>query len=238
MVGPLLPLTVRGAEVRRRGKRLIGPIDLVLEGQGVTVVIGPNGAGKSTLLQMLHGINRINRGTLDWAVPAVEARARQAFVFQTPVMMRRSVQDNLAYPLRLRGTSRTEARRAAQAWCARIGLSGAETRAATVLSRGEKQKLALARALITAPDLLFLDEPSASLDGRATREIEALLLAAVAEGTRVVMATHDMGQARRLARNVIFLRGGLVHETGPAPAFFDAPQTAGARAFLAGDIVE
>ncbi|MEB8389216.1 ATP-binding cassette domain-containing protein [Rhodobacteraceae bacterium KMM 6894] len=238
MVGSLLPLTVRDAEVRRRGQRLIGPIDLVLDGQGVTVLIGPNGAGKSTLLQMMHGINRFSRGTLDWAVPAIEARARQAFVFQTPVMMRRSVQDNLAYPLRLRGASRTEARRAAQAWCARIGLSGAETRAATVLSRGEKQKLALARALITAPELLFLDEPSASLDGRATREIEALLLAAVADGTRVVMATHDMGQARRVARDVIFLRGGLVHETGLAPAFFDAPQTAEARAFLAGDIVE
>lgn len=234
----LLPLTVCGAEVRKRGKRLIGPIDLVLDGQGVTVLIGPNGAGKSTLLQMLHGINRISHGTLSWAVPAAQARARQAFVFQTPVMMRRSVRDNLAYPLRLRGTSRRDARRAAQEWCARIGLAQAETRGATVLSRGEKQKLALARALITAPDLLFLDEPSASLDGSATREIEALLQQAVAGGTRVVMATHDMGQARRLARDVIFLRGGLIHETGTAPAFFDAPRTAAARAFLAGDIVE
>ncbi|MCZ4351590.1 ATP-binding cassette domain-containing protein [Roseovarius aestuarii] len=238
MVGALLPLTVRGAQVRRRGKRLIGPIDLVLDGQGVTIVIGPNGAGKSTLLQMLHGINRMSHGTLNWAVPADEARRRQAFVFQNPVMLRRSVQDNLAYPLRLNGASRSAARAAAQTWCTRIGLETAQTRAAMVLSRGEKQKLALARALITTPDLLFLDEPSASLDGGATRDIETLLKQAVADGTRVIMATHDMGQARRLARDVIFLRGGLIHETGTAPDFFDAPRTPEARAFLAGDIVE
>ena len=238
MVSALLPLTLTGGAVQRRGKRLIGPIDLVLDGQGITAVIGPNGAGKSTLLKALHGLERLSAGSISWACPRAYALHRQTFVFQTPVMLRRSVLDNLAYPLRLIGTPRSTARAAAEDWCARIGLAGMEARAATVLSGGEKQKLALARALITAPDLLFLDEPSASLDGRATREIEALLRLATDAGTRIVMATHDMGQARRLARNVVFLRGGMIHEQGAAPDFFDAPTTDAAKAFLAGDIVD
>lgn len=238
MVSALLPLRLTGAAVHRRGKRLIGPIDLMLEGQGLTAVIGPNGAGKSTLLKALHGLERLSEGRIAWACTRADALRRQAFVFQAPVMLRRSVVDNLAFPLRLTGMHRTVARVAAEEWCARIGLAGMEGRAATVLSGGEKQKLALARALITAPELLFLDEPSASLDGRATREIEALLSFAAEAGTRIVMATHDMGQARRLARDAVFLRGGMVHEQGAAPAFFDAPTTDAARAFLAGDIVE
>jgi len=238
VVSALLPMRMAGGTVHRRGKRLIGPIDLEIAGQGVTAVIGPNGAGKSTLLKALHGLERLSAGSIHYNCPRAEALHRQAFVFQAPVMLRRSVIDNLAYPLRLTGTPRGAARDAASGWCTRIGLEGLEARAAAVLSGGEKQKLALARALITAPDLLFLDEPSASLDGRATREIEALLTLATAAGTRIVMATHDMGQARRLAREVIFLRGGTVHETAPAPEFFDAPKAGAARAFLAGDIVD
>ncbi|PVA11677.1 sulfate ABC transporter ATP-binding protein [Pelagivirga sediminicola] len=227
-----------GACVHRRGKRLIGPVDLVLEGAGLTALIGPNGAGKSTLLKAMHGLERLSMGRIKWACGAAQAQRAQAFVFQTPVMLRRSVLDNLAYPLRLHGTPREAARAAGVEWCERIGLAGMEGRQATVLSGGEKQKLALARALICAPQLLFLDEPSASLDGRATREIEALLRLATQAGTRIVMATHDMGQARRLAREVVFLRSGKVHEHAPAAEFFDAPSTDAAAAFLAGDIVD
>lgn len=224
--------------VRRRGKVLIGPVDLVLGGPGTTVVIGPNGSGKTTLLQMLHGLARLSAGAVTWACDPAEAQGRQAFVFQTPVMLRRPVLENLIYPLRLDGIPRRAALEAGREWCARIGLAGAENRPATVLSRGEKQKLALARGLITRPDALFLDEPSASLDGAATREIEALLLEAAARGTRLILSTHDMGQARRLASDVVFLLRGKVHETGPAAAFFTRPETAQAHAFLAGDIVE
>ena len=234
----LLPMRASGACVHKRGKRLIGPVDLVLDGDGLTAVIGPNGAGKSTLLKALHGLERLSMGRIEWACPTPQAQRLQAFVFQTPVMLRRSVLDNLTYPLRLGGTPRHTARAAAAEWCARIGLEGMEGRQATVLSGGEKQKLALARALITRPEMLFLDEPSASLDGRATREIEALLTLATQAGTRIVMATHDMGQARRLAREVVFLRRGEVHQTAPAATFFDAPGTDAAAAFLAGDIVD
>jgi tungstate transport system ATP-binding protein len=175
---------------------------------------------------------------LQWACATAQARHHQAFVFQRPVMLRRSVIDNIAYPLIVRGTAKAAARTQAADWAERIGLAGMLDRAATVLSGGEQQKLALARALIIAPKVLFLDEPCAALDGRATREIEALLTAAKAEGTRLVMATHDMGQARRLGDEVWFMLGGKLHEAGRADVFFAGPQTPAAQAFLKGDIVE
>ena len=234
----LLPLVAQGAEVRRRGKRLIGPVDLRLDGQGITIVVGPNGAGKTSFLQMLHGILRLSRGSVTWNCAIEQAQERQAFVFQSPVMMRRSVVDNVAYPLRVAGLSRRVARARAQEWVERIGLGPLARRPAAVLSGGERQKLALARALIRGPEVLFLDEPCASLDGRATREIEALLKEAVRGGTRLVMSTHNMGQARRLADEIILIARGQIQEQGPAGAFFDAPSSADGQAFLRGDIIE
>ncbi|MGR3502524.1 ATP-binding cassette domain-containing protein [Pseudaestuariivita sp.] len=234
----LFPLTVTGAQTSRRGRVLVGPIDLTLEGQGLTALIGPNGSGKTTLLRLLHGTARLTAGNITWACPTEAARARQAFVFQRPVMLRRSVVQNIAYPLRLRGVRRADATGRAEAWADRIGLSQMLARPATVLSGGEMQKLALARAFISGADCIFLDEPCASLDGRATREIEALLTEAKDRGTRLILATHDMGQARRLADDVIFMQAGQVAEHAPASQFFEAPRTAAARAFLKGDIVE
>ena len=234
----LFPLSVRGATTSRRGKRLVGPVDLELDGRGVTVVLGPNGSGKTTLLRLLHGIARLGAGRIDWACDEARARNAQAFVFQRPVMLRRSVIDNLAYPLVMRGIARRAARTQAADWGQRIGLGDMLSRPATVLSGGEQQKLALARALIRDPELVFLDEPTASLDGRATREVEAILNSERQKGTALILATHDMGQARRLADRVVFLLNGRVHETGPAEPFFHTPETPEARAFLQGDIVE
>lgn len=234
----LFPLAVRGAVASRRGKVLVGPVDLDLTGQGVCVVIGPNGSGKTTLLRLLHGAARLSAGDIRWACPTGEARHHQSFVFQRPVMLRRSVIDNIAYPVQVRGSGRAEARALARDWAERVGLGQMLDRPAPVLSGGEQQKLALARALIVGPRLLFLDEPCAALDGRAMREIEEILRAATASGTRLILSTHDMGQARRLADEVIFLLHGRVHESGPAAAFFDDPGTPQARAFLNGDIVE
>lgn len=234
----LFPLRVEGAVSRRAGKRLVGPVDLHLQGQGATIVLGPNGSGKTTLLRMLHGLARLSEGTIGWSCDAQTARHAQVFVAQRPVMLRRTVLENLVYPLWLRGVPRAKARAQAQAWAARFGLDGMLDRQAPVLSGGEQQKLALTRALIVDPELVFLDEPTASLDGRATREIEAILQDAIAAQTRLIMATHDLGQARRLADHVVFMLGGTVHEEGPAQAFFAGPKTPQARAFLQGDIVE
>ncbi len=234
----LFPLTVRNAVVRRRGKVLVGPVDLTLEGTGTTIMIGPNGAGKTTLLKMLHGIARLNCGEVRWACCEDIARRRQAFVFQTPVMLRRTVHENLVYPLKLTGTPRAERQGIARMWAGRVGLSDALDRPAGVLSGGERQKLALARAMVREPAVLFLDEPCSSLDGRATREIEEILTGVAKSGTQIVMSTHDMGQARRLADEVAFILHGKVHEFGAAHKFFAKPSTTQAQAFLRGDIVD
>lgn len=234
----LFPLSVRGAKTSRRGKTLVGPVDLDLRGAGATVVMGPNGSGKTSLLRLLHGAARLTGGEITWACAEEEARSQQAFVFQRPVMLRRTVEENLTYPLRMRGMDKPAARALAREWAARVGLEALLTRAAPNLSGGEQQKLALARAMITEPKLLFLDEPTAALDGRATREVEAVLRAARAAGTQLILSTHDLGQARRLADEVVFMLHGQVLEHSAARAFFDAPQSMQARAFLRGDIVE
>jgi len=234
----LFPLVLDGAETSRRGKRLIGPVDLSLDGDGIVVVMGPNGSGKTTLLRLMHGTARLTGGAVRWACGTDAALHEQAFVFQRPVMLRRTVEENLAYPLRLRGVARAEARTRAQGWAARVGLGAMLERRAVLLSGGAQQKLAIARALITDPALVFLDEPTASLDGRAMREIEAILAQARDAGTRLIMSTHDMGQARRIADHVVFLLGGRVHEAGSAETFFAGPTTPEAQAFLNGEIVE
>ncbi|WP_299840139.1 ATP-binding cassette domain-containing protein [uncultured Jannaschia sp.] len=215
----------------------MGPVDLEIGAEGVTAVIGPNGSGKTSLLRMMHGLQRPAAGRVDWSLPEGVARTRQAYVFQQPIALRRTVLANLAFPLRLRGLSRAEIRLRAEAQAARFDLTDKLAQSAPSLSGGEMQRLALARALITEPEILFADEPCAALDGRAMREIETRLIEASAQ-TRLIIATHDMGQARRIASDVIFLLHGRVHETGPAQTFFDSPGTPEARAFLKGDIVE
>lgn len=233
----ILPLTVTDATVERGGKRLLGPINLELGASGLTIILGPNGAGKSTLLRMLHGLERPGTGRVRYAAPRDAAFARQAFVFQTPVMLRRSVLGNLTYPLTAHGTKRAEAEKQALIWLNKLGLAGHEHQRASQLSGGERQKMALARALIRAPQLLFLDEPCANLDGASTRDIERLILAARDSGTRILMATHDLGQARRLASDVLFLNKGRIIETATATRFFEAPTAPEAQAFLKGDLV-
>ena len=237
MVEAPVTLSVSNASVIRRGKRLLGPIDLTFAEHGLTMVIGPNGAGKTTLLKSLHGIERLSEGEVTWSLPSEEMRDRQAYVFQRPIMLRRSVRDNLAYPLQVVGTSKSEIRKRCAYWADKIGLVDAMDRPAPRLSGGEQQKLALARALIRNPTVLFLDEPCASLDGQATRDIEALLKQAQAAGTRIIMTTHNIGQLRRLATDVIMLRAGKVCETGSTPQILDTPQSPDLKALLKGDIL-
>ncbi len=238
MVSDLLPVTAKGAVVRKGGKTILGPIDLAISGKGTTIVMGPNGSGKTTLLRLLHGLDRARDGSVSWNGAREDAHAAQAFIFQTPKMMRRSVLDNIAYPLRVRGASRKQARIKAEDWATRIGLGDALNRDAQALSGGERQKLALARALVTEPAILFLDEPTTNLDGGSTREIEDILSQALDTGTRLIMATHDIGQARRLADEVIFIHRGTMSAHQRATAFFEAPASQSAAAYLRGDIVE
>jgi tungstate transport system ATP-binding protein len=234
----MFPLIAENLVVEFKGQRILGPIGLNLAKGDIAVILGPNGSGKTTLLKSLHGIIKIKHGAISWSCPKSESMAKQMFVFQSPVMLRRSVFENLTYPLTLCKTPKAEINRLADEWVSRISLKEVIHIAATRLSRGEKQKLALARALITKPEMLFLDEPTASLDGKTTLEIEKLLQNCAENGTTIMMSTHDIGQAKRLAKNILFLNKGKLESTQPAQTFFREPMSNNASKFIAGDIVE
>jgi tungstate transport system ATP-binding protein len=235
----LLPLELSGLSLEGRGRPLIDSVDLIVEDPGISVIMGPNGAGKSLLLRLMHGLIPPSAGTILWAGTPMNAqiRRRQAMIFQKPVLLRRTAAANITHALGLRGVGRSErSSRASQA----LQLAGLERHALTparVLSGGEQQRLCLARALSLDPEILFLDEPTASLDPASTLAIERLLIDAKRRGIKVIVVTHDVGQARRLAQDVIFLHHGRLVEHQSAPRFFEQPESHAAHAFMAGGLV-
>ena len=233
----ILPLTAEGLCFEARGVTILRGVDLVVAAGPPTVVLGPNGAGKSVLLRLLHGLLAPSAGRIVWAGPEAEARRRQTMVFQRPVMLRRSVLANAVYPMRVAGLPRVECRSRALEALRWVGLADLAGRSARRLSGGAQQRLALARAAALAPELLFLDEPTASLDPSATRAVEAIVTDFAARGCKVVMTTHDLGQARRLAGDVAFLHGGRLLEHRPAGDFFNTPASPEAAAFLRGELL-
>ncbi len=234
--GAILPLAVRGLGLAFGGRAALTGVDFDLDGRGLTVVLGANGAGKSVLLRVLHGLLPADRGEIRWngRPPGPPVWRRQAMVFQKPVLLRRSVAANIDFALAARGLPRAVRRRRLAAVLESCGLGELAHRPARRLSGGEQQRVALARALALDPELLLLDEPTASLDPSATRAIEELLRRSGEAGTRVVLVTHDVAQARRLAEEVVFLHEGRVVEQAPAARFFAAPRTAAARAYIEG----
>jgi tungstate transport system ATP-binding protein len=162
---------------------------------------------------------------------------RRSFVFQRPVMLRRSAAGNVRYALATAGVPRRDRAARAQALLARVGLADLAERPARRLSGGEQQRLSLARALARDPAVLLLDEPTASLDPAATKTIEDLIASIAASGVKVAMATHDLGEARRLAGEIILMHRGRIVETGPATDFFRAPQSEHAKTFIAGELL-
>jgi len=231
---PALPIVCTGAAVARNGTRILGDVDLTIEAGACTFVLGPNGSGKSTLLRLLHGLVAPSQGSVQWAGSAGRAGG-QAMVFQRAVLLRRSVSANIRYALRLAGIEGAAADARIDDALSDVGLRPLAARPARVLSGGEQQRLALARAWALRPDVLFLDEPTASLDPKAARAVEDIVRGIHAQGTTIVMSTHNLPQAKRMARDVVFLADGRVVEQSPAREFFVSPRTAEAAAFLEGE---
>lgn len=228
-----------GLRIGRNGASLLNVAHLVLDGPGPTLILGPNGAGKSLLLRCLHGLIVPDEGqvTMEGVPLSPTHRARQAMVFQKPVLLRRSVMANLTYVLRRQGLGWRARRLRAVQLLEEGGLAAKARQSAQSLSGGEAQRLAILRALALEPEILFLDEPTSALDPSATQAIEGLILAAARRGTRIVMVTHDIGQARRLAADIVLMNGGQVAEQARVGTFFTDPQSAAARRYLAGALV-
>lgn len=229
-------METKGLSFSAGGAKLIDDVSLTVRAGRRLAVLGANGAGKSLLLRLLHGLIGPDSGAISWRGRPLDAAARraQAMVFQRPVLLRRSVLANLLFALRVQGFDAAERARRAEEALAEARLDRLARRPARVLSGGEQQRLALARAMACGPELLFLDEPTASLDPASTFAIETLIDRAHARGASIVLVTHDIGQARRLADDVVFLHAGRVAESGPASRVLEAPRAAPVRAWLEG----
>jgi tungstate transport system ATP-binding protein len=233
----LLPLQLEEIVFAAGGRRIIDGISLTLEAVARTVIVGPNGAGKSVLLRLCHGLLQPTSGTVRWSAPELPyTPRRQAMVFQRPVLLRRSALANVAYALRVAGVPRGHREERAREALRSVGLEALARRPARVLSGGEQQRLALARVWALRPEILFLDEPTASLDPGATQEIERVIGAMHAAGTKIVMVTHNLGQARRLGDEILFLHQGRLLERAPADRFFKQPASTEAAQFLEGEL--
>jgi tungstate transport system ATP-binding protein len=233
----VLPLSAKSLSWLAGEVDVLRDISLRIESGTRTIMLGPNGAGKSVLLRLLHGLLVPSGGRLDWATDDPQrVRRAQAMVFQRPVMLRRTACENIEFALRV-GGMRQGLRASARAALERVGLSGLEERPARLCSGGEQQRIALARAWALRPEVLFLDEPTASLDPAATKAIEEIIAAIHRAGTTIVMTTHNLGQARRIADRVLFLHRGRLVEDAPANQFFLQPASPEAAAFVKGELL-
>jgi len=222
-------LSLSRVSLIRGGRPLIDDVSFTVVPASVVTLLGPNGAGKSLLLKLCHGLLTPDGGTVQWA-----RGAAHSLVFQRPVFLRRSARDDILHALSLVEWPRpTRARRAARA-LVRFGLRDLCHHPARRLSGGEQQKLAIARAWAMKPSVLLLDEPTASLDLKATKELEDHIRRLCGEGVTIIMSTHDIAQARRLADQVLFISAGRLVEDTPAELFFRAPSSEHARRFLGG----
>lgn len=243
MSDTILPLKIHALRFERDGQCLLGPVDLDLDAGPLTVIIGPNGAGKSLLLRLCHGLLQPTSGNVIWARKGGRDEkgkllaACQSFVFQHPKHLNRTCFENVEYPLKVRGVPADERRVLVETMLGRTGLGLLADRMAFNLSGGEQQKLSLARAWVTEPQVLFLDEPTASLDPKSTSDVEALIRIIHESGTKIIMTSHDLAQVRRLADEIVFLHHGRIVEYGVAGDVLDDPKEAETVSYLRGDLL-
>jgi tungstate transport system ATP-binding protein len=235
----ILPIRGEGLTVERGGRAILSGVDMDVDGHGTLVLMGPNGAGKSVLVRVLAGLLQPTSGRVTWAgTPPDRRRAPKiGFVFQRPIHLRRSALANVTYALSVAGMPKAQRAERVLAVLTRARIAHLAQAPARVLSGGEQQLLAIARALATGPEILILDEPTSALDPAATTAIESLVQSVSSDGVRVVLITHDLGQARRMADEIVFLHRGRLIERTPREEFLAQPRSREAQAFMRGDIV-
>ncbi len=252
---PLLPVSLEDVCFGVNGTDLLHDVSLSIGPGNRTVIMGPNGAGKSLLLRLLQGLIHPTRGRLAWRRNWTSGHSAQggtpggatgampsgappvSIVLQRPVLLRRSVAANLTHALRVLRVPRADRADRLEELLTLGNLQDRRDQPARSLSGGEQQRLATVRALAASPEMLLLDEPTASLDPQATHAIEDLIQRSHDRGTKIVMVTHDMGQAKRVADEVVFMSKGRIAEFTPAESFFSRPQSEEARAYLSGQLI-
>ena len=232
----LMPIIVENLSLALNDRVVIDGISCQIKAAGISVIMGPNGAGKSLFMRCLHGVVSPQSGKISYAGKPLDTaiRKQQSLVFQTPILLRRTVLANLNFVARQRGATDQ-----AISWdyLERLHLAPLANHPARLLSGGEKQRLALARALITSPAVLFLDEATSNLDPASVQMIETVLDEARRRGTKIIIITHDIGQAKRLADDVLFLHRGRLCEHSSAKSFFNNPTSPEAKKYLGGKLV-
>lgn len=233
-----LPLRIKNLQITKKGNALLSSLNLTIDSNQVTVILGPNGAGKSLLLRTAHGLEEPSQGSLKWHTHTPKTQhSWRAYIFQKPVLLRRSVRANLEYVLSLHNIKKGDYISLIDTALELTGLSQLADRNARVLSGGEQQRLNIARAWVLKPKVMLLDEPTAELDPNGTGAIERLIKTIAQQGTKIIMSTHDLGQAHRLANDIVFLHQGRLVEHTPATSFFEQPQTKMAQDFIAGKLL-
>lgn len=232
-----LPLVLEDVTLRAREVTILDRVSLTFAAGAPTMLVGPNGSGKSSLMRVAMGLVPASGGRVSYGGRTDVPPTRRAIVFQRPVMLRRSAAGNLTYALAAAGMKRAERGAAAQELLDRVGLSALSERPARRMSGGEQQRLAIARALAKHPEILFLDEPTASLDPAATKATEDIIRTIAGQGIKIVMATHDLGEARRLGGEIVLMNRGRIVEAADTQTFFTSPKTDAARRFVAGELL-
>jgi tungstate transport system ATP-binding protein len=232
-----LPISLEHLSIVTNRVQILSEVTLKLSGGPPTVLIGPNGSGKTTLLRVMMGLVQPSIGRITWGERERSPPHRRAIVFQRPTMLRRTAIANIEYALASAGIRHNLWKRRTAELLALVGLSGVGQRPARKLSGGEQQRLALARALAREPEVLFLDEPTAALDPYSTKAIEDILSSISAQNIKIVMSTHDLGEARRLGGDIILMNRGRVVETASCINFFSNPATSDGHRFIAGELL-
>ena len=231
----IVPIDIEGLFIAVKDRRLLADVSCRIGAEGITVIMGSNGAGKSLFLRCLHGLITPQSGRIRFAGHPLDQNLikRQSFIFQNPTVLRRTVYENLTFVARLRPEITLDE---TDRLLTDMRLDHLRDQPARLLSGGEKQRLAMVRALLTDPDLLLMDEATANLDPASVQIIETSLRTAAAKGMKVITVTHDIGQAKRLANDVLFLNSGQLSEHTSAESFFTAPRSAAASTYLQGKL--
>ena len=232
-----LPVMLEEVSLLAREVTILDHVTLTFAAGAPTVLVGPNGSGKTSLMRVAMGLIRPTAGRVSFGGRSDVPPLRRAIVFQRPVMLRRSAIGNLRFALAAASVPRTERSTRADELLALVGLRGLGERPARCMSGGEQQRLAIARALAKEPEILFLDEPTASLDPAATKATEDIIQSIAARGIKIVMATHDLGEARRLAGEIVLMHRGRIVEIADTTTFFNSPKTDAARRFVSGELL-